>query len=201
MTRAALSTARARLQGEIAALAQEVHEFVQGQPEALPDEERLALVMVALAGEERAYQLEDGDERETAGEVAEEIRQLALPPLGEPVRAGLLTALEHAATADGRSYRSALRALQPVVDELLALRGEQWRERIGRIFGEVDLHRCALVWLSLPEDERHRYIAPQHECTDPLVMAGMLLRCAAGEMEQAVAEQPADQIRDDREQT
>ena len=192
---------RSKLQREIAALAQEVHEFVQGQPDALPDKGRLALVMVALAGDERAYEVEDGCEREAAGVVAEGIRQMVLPPLGEPVRAGLLTALEYAATADGRSYRLALRTLQPAMNELLALRGAQWQDQIGKLFEGVDLHRCATVWLSLPEDERHRYIAPQQECTDPLIMAGMLLQCAAGEMEQAAAERPADRTTSDQEQT
>ncbi len=58
-------------------------------------------------------------------------------------------------------------------------------EQIDRLFEGVDLYRCALVWLSYPEDQRNRYIPPQNECTDPLVMAGMLLQCAAEEMQQA----------------
>jgi hypothetical protein len=102
-----------------------------------------------------------------------------ITPEAEPLREGLLRALDCAARAEVHSYRAAVRALRPVLDELLAAGGAEWDDAISSGYRYVDLYRCAYEWLSYPEEERPSHIPPRPKCTDVMVEAALALRCAA----------------------
>jgi hypothetical protein len=171
---------RSDLQHEIAALGQEVRELVRRRGGALPGEREWVCLMLALVGsygpKAEAFDL-------TGPQViAEHVRQMHIAPAAEPLRGALLRALDCAGRADVHSYRAAVKALRPVLDELLAARGAKWHDDISAGYQFIDLYRCAYEWLSYPEGERPAYIPSRPKCTDVMVMAGLALRCAAQEL-------------------
>ncbi len=172
---------RSDLQHEIAALGQEVRELVRRRGGALPGVKEWVCLMLALVGsygpKAEAFDL-------TGPQViAEHVRQMHIAPAAEPLRGALLRALDCAVWADVHSYRAAVNALRPVLDELLAVRGAKWDADISGGYRHVDLYRCAHEWLSYPEGERPAYIAPRPKCADVMVIAGLALRCAAQDLD------------------
>ena len=173
---------RSKLQREIAALGQEVRELVRQRAVALSGEKEWVCLMLALAGRNRAGAAIEAVGAPSPEVLAEHVRGMRIAPEAEPLRGALLRALDCAARADVHSYRAAVKALRPVLDELLLLRGAKWDDDISAGYQYVDLYRCAYEWLSYPEGERPAYIPSRPKCTDPMVMAGLALRCAAQEL-------------------
>jgi hypothetical protein len=109
-----------------------------------------------------------------------------IAPAAEPLREALLRALDCAVWADVHSYRAAVNALRPVLDELLTLRGAKWEGDISAGCRHINLYRCAHEWLSYPEGERPASIPSRPKCTDVMVIAGLALRCAAQELNEQI---------------
>jgi len=172
----------AKLENEIAALGREVHELVRRRAGSLPDAHKWVQVMVALAGVHEIVPIAEARAPSGPRAVAERVQQMCIPPAAEPVRAGLLRAVEYAEAGDLARYRGAVKALRVALEALLASRGAKWQQDMSAAFRRVDLYRCALEWESYPEGERPAYIPPRRECTDVLVLAALALRCAAGEV-------------------
>jgi hypothetical protein len=173
---------RTDLQRQIAALRQEVRELVRRRGGALPDVKEWHDLMLALVGRDGAGAMAEADP--TGPQViGEHVREMRIAPAAEPLRACLLTALDCAVRADAHCYRAAVKALRPVLDELLAARGAKWDDDISAGYQYIDLYRCAHEWLLYPEGERPAYIASRPKGADVMVMAGLALRCAAQDLD------------------
>ena len=179
----------AKLENEIAVLGREVRELVRRRAGSLPDADKWVQVMVALADGHEIVPIAEARGPEGPQAVAERVQQMGIPPAAEPVRAGLLRAVEYGIAGDLACYREAVKALRAALEALLATRGAKWQQDMSAAFRRVDLYRCALEWESYPEGERPAYIPPRRECTDVLVLAALALRCAAGEVGEREAEQ------------
>jgi len=174
---------RSDLQHEIAALGQEVRELVRRRGGALPGEWEWVCLMLALVGYDAAGAMAGALDLIGPQVIGEHVREMGIAPAAEPLRGALLRALDCAGRADVHSYRAAVKALRPVLDELLAARGAKWDDDISAGYQYVDLYRCALEWLSYPEGERPASIPSRPKCTDVMVMAGLALRCAAQDLD------------------
>ncbi len=170
---------RSDLHREIAALGQEVRALVRQRGGALPGAMEWALLLLALVGREGARAEADPTDPQA---IAERVREMSMAPAAEPLRGALLRALDSAVQGDGYWYRAAVKALRPVLEELLATRGAEWEGDISAGYQYLDLYRCAQEWLSYPEGERPAYIASRPKDADAMVMAGLALRCAAQEV-------------------
>ncbi len=170
---------RSDLHREIAALGQEVRELVRRRSGELSGAMEWALLMLALVGREGAVAEADSTGPQA---IAEHVRGMSLAPAAEPLRGALLRALDCAVHGDGYSYRAAVKALRPVLDDLLLVRGAKWDDGISAGYQYLDLYRCAQEWLSYPEEERPAYLPPRPKGTDVMVMAGLALRCAAQDL-------------------
>ena len=120
---------KARIEAEIAALATEVNEVARRRGRSLPTPNDLADLLMALGVtlEAMASAREPGEDQDrrlaaifTPGEVA---------PAAAALREGYLTLIGPALIADRPAYFRALRALRPVLANLLERRAEQWSER------------------------------------------------------------------------
>ena len=189
---------RSDLQHQIAALGQEVRELVRTRGGGLPGEKEWVLVMLALVGYDGAGAIAEGD---LIGPrvIAEHVREIHITPEAEPLRGAMLRALDCAVRADVHSYGAAVKALRPVLDELLAARGAKWEDGISAGYRFVDLYRCAYEWLSYPEEERPAYIPSRPKCTDVMLMAGLALRCAAQDRAAALV-LPTGYVADSKEE-
>jgi hypothetical protein len=190
---------RSDLHREIAALGLEVRELVRRRGSALPGVKEWVCLMLALVGREGAGAVAEAD---LIGPqlIGEHVRGMRLAPAAEPLRGALLRALDCAVRADVHSYRAAVKALRPVLDELLAARGPKWEDDISAGYRYVDLYRCAYEWLSYPEGERPSSIPSRPKCTDVMVSAGLALRCAAQDRAAAASALPGSQVADLREE-
>ena len=172
---------RSDLQHEIAALGQEVRELVRRRGGALPGAKEWVCLMLALVGDDGA--MAKAVDLTGPQVIGEHVREMRLAPAAEPLRGGLLRALDCAVRADAHSYREAVKALQPVLDDLLTLRGAKWDDDISAGYQYIDLYRCAHEWLSYPEGERPASIPSRPKCADVMVSAGLGLRCAAQDLD------------------
>ncbi len=186
---------RSDLPREIAALGQEVRELVRRRGGALLGAMEWGLLLLALVGREGAMAEADPTGPQA---IAERVREMSMAPAAEPLRGALLSALDRAAQGDRYSYRAAVKALRPVLDELLLARGAKWDDDISAGYQYLDLYRCAHEWLSYPEGERPAYIASRPKCTDVMVSAGLALRCAAQDLCVCGPGVPTNRVADSR---
>ena len=175
---------RSDLQHEIAALGQEVRELVRRRGSALPDVKEWVGLMLALVGDDGGGATAKALDSAGPQAIGELVRQMRLAPAAEPLREALVRALDCAVRADVHSYRAAVKALRPVLDELVAARGAKWDDDISAGYQYIDLYRCAYEWLSYPEGERPAFIPSRPKWADVMVLAGLALRCAANDLDE-----------------
>jgi len=186
---------RSDLQREIAVLGQEVRELMRQRGGALPGVEEWVDLMLALVGDDGADAMADAFDLSGPQVMEEHVREMRLAPAAEPLRAGLLRVLDCAVQADAHCYRAAAKALRPVLDELLLMRGAKWEGDISAGCRHINLYRDAHEWLSYPEGERPASIPSRPKCTDVMVIAGLALRCAAQDLDKQI---DTDRVADPR---
>jgi len=139
---------RAKVEAEITALAAEVNEVARRRGRSLPTPSDLADLLAALGVtlEMMASAREPGEDQGerlaaifTPGEVA---------PAAEALREAYLTLIGLALSADRPAYFRALRALRPVLADLLVRRAEQWSERWAEACQSLEFYRGGANWLA-----------------------------------------------------
>jgi len=174
---ARLGPAQPEIEEEIAALAAEVRKLVRQRGGALPEVQEWVELILALVGESRAAAEPLAMAFDAIGAVAitDHVRALSIAPGDEAVREGLLRALDAAAGADLHTYRGAVKALRPVLDELRTVRDTKWNEELTRAFHFIRNYR-APAWPASPERKRPASLPARTRCGDVLVIAGLVLR-------------------------
>ena len=139
---------RAKIESEITSLAAEVGEVARRRGRSLPTPNDLADLLTALGVtlEMTASAREPGEDQAerlaaifTPGEVA---------PAAEALREAYLSLIGPALVADRPGYFRALRALRPVLSDLLTRRAEAWAGRWAEAARPFELYRGACSWLT-----------------------------------------------------
>jgi len=139
---------KARIEAEITALSAEVGAVARRHGRSLPTPDDLADLLTALGVtlEAMASAREPGEDQDrrlaaifTPGEVA---------PAAAALRETYLALIGPALIADRPAYFRALRALRPVLTDLLERRAEPWAERWSQTSRPFELYRGACSWLT-----------------------------------------------------
>jgi hypothetical protein len=189
---------KAKLEVEIAALAEEVRELARRRGRALPAAEDWLDLFQALAA--TPDDLRAAADRLDCGESAEAVlcrlvTRVEVSPAAERVKEALLAAVVAAARGERPAYFQGLRGLRPPLTDLLARRAERWAHDWAARSRAVDLYRGAYSWVTgasapraLPAlgdpraPERARETVAQAKGWELMVPAGLALHCAAEEL-------------------
>jgi hypothetical protein len=189
---------KAKLEVEIAALAEEVRELARSRGRALPTVDDWMDWLQALAATPEdlraaANRVDSGESTETVFSAFVTRAQVA--PAAEPVKETLLAAVAPAARGERPAHFRALRALRAALADLLARRAEKWAHDWRARSRSLDLYRGAQSWLagapaprslSAGGDQRAaeqiRESVARAKGWEVVVLAGLALHCAAEEL-------------------
>jgi hypothetical protein len=189
---------KAKLEVEIAALAEEVQELARRRGRALPTMDDWMDWLQALAATpDDLRAAADRSERGENDEVmlAWFLTRAEVTPAAEPVKEAVRAVIAPAVREERPAYFRALRALRPPLADLLVRRAESWAHDWKARSRSLDLYRGAHSWVtgasaprSLPAPgdprapERAQETVARAKGWELMVLAGLALHCAAEEL-------------------
>jgi len=186
---------RARIEAEIAALATEVQELARGRGRSLPTLDEWAdLLEVLGVTDEDLHAGAQGDEDEEAV-FSRFVTRGEVTPAAESVQEAFLAVVLAAVSEDRPAYYRALRALPPLLSDLLVRRAEQWSHHWTATSHFFDLYRGARSWLTGASAPPSLSARPDRTAAEGVqanvakakgwqlaLLAALALRCAAAEL-------------------
>jgi hypothetical protein len=189
---------KAKLEVEIAAVAEEVRELARRRGRALPTMDDWMDWLQALAATpDDLRAAADRSERGESDEVmlAWFLTRAEVTPAAEPVKEAVRAVIVPAVREERPAYFRALCALRPPLADLLARRAEAWAHDWKARSRSLDLYRGAHSWVtgasaprSLPAPgdprapERAQETVARAKGWELMVLAGLALHCAAEEL-------------------